>query len=191
MNGQFLFELNWPKLVHRLANHVHDAPKRTRADRNRNWPALVDGFHATHHAVRRLHSDAAHAAFTEMLLHFEDDVDGRGHLKALIAHFQRFIDRRHGRLNELHVDGGPGNLDYVSDVLWHRNSVFKLYNLGARDYCAAAPLTISIISFVIFAWRTRFMASVNESTMSVALFVAASIAVMRAACSAATDSSSP
>ena len=43
---------------------------------------------------------------------------------------------------------------------------------------------------MIFAWRARFMASVSESIMSVALFVAESMAVMRAACSAATDSSS-
>ena len=57
-----------------------------------------------------------------------------------------------------------------------------------RLYCAAAPLTISIISFVILAWRARFMMSVRDSIMSLALLVAASIAVIRAACSAATDS---
>src|ERR1700721_1879091 len=54
--------------------------------------------------------------------------------------------------------------------------------------CAAAPLTISIISFVIFAWRARFIISVRESIMSDALLVAESMAVIRAACSAATDS---
>jgi len=55
-------------------------------------------------------------------------------------------------------------------------------------YCAAAPETISIISLVMAAWRTRFMYSVSESIMSEALLVAESMAVMRAACSAATDS---
>ena len=55
-------------------------------------------------------------------------------------------------------------------------------------YSAAAPDTISIISLVIAAWRTRFMCSVSASIMSEALLVAESIAVMRAACSAATDS---
>ena len=39
-------------------------------------------------------------------------------------------------------------------------------------YIAAAPLTISIISFVIFAWRARFITRVSESIMSVALLVA-------------------
>ena len=43
---------------------------------------------------------------------------------------------------------------------------------------------------MIFAWRARFIISVSESIISLALLVAASIAVMRAACSAATDSSS-
>jgi len=67
----------------------------------------------------------------------------------------------------------------------------KLSNGPAkRGHIAAAPLTISIISFVIFACRARFMASVSESIMSVALLVAESMAVMRAACSAATDSMS-
>ena len=54
---------------------------------------------------------------------------------------------------------------------------------------AAAPPTISIISLVIPAWRARFIVRVSESIKSTALFVAASIAVMRAPCSAAADSS--
>ena len=54
---------------------------------------------------------------------------------------------------------------------------------------AAAPLTTSMISLVMLACRTRFMYSVSLSIMSAAFDVAASIAVMRAACSAATDSS--
>src|SRR5436190_130612 len=89
MNGHLLFELNWPELVYWLANHVHHAPERTRANGNRNWPTLIDGFHAAHHAVGRLHCDAAHAPFAEMLLHFEDDVDGCGHLKAHVLRQER------------------------------------------------------------------------------------------------------
>src|SRR5579884_1909629 len=54
---------------------------------------------------------------------------------------------------------------------------------------AAAPLTISIISLVIEACRTRFMFSVSRSITSDAFELAASIAVILAACSAADDSS--
>src|SRR3569832_683903 len=51
--------------------------------------------------------------------------------------------------------------------------------LTADLYSAAAPLTISMISLVIAAWRARFIVSVSDPIMSVALFVAESIAVMR------------
>ncbi len=54
----------------------------------------------------------------------------------------------------------------------------------------AAPLTTSMISRVIAAWRTLFMWSVRASITSEALLVADSIAVMRAACSAAEVSAS-
>jgi len=54
----------------------------------------------------------------------------------------------------------------------------------------AAPLTTSMISRVIAAWRTLFMCSVRASITSEALLVADSMAVMRAACSAAELSAS-
>ena len=47
-----------------------------------------------------------------------------------------------------------------------------------------------MISVVIEACRTRFIVRVSDSISSPALLVAESIAVIRAACSAATDSSS-
>ena len=126
MNGHLLFELNWPELVYWLADHVHHAPERTRTNGNRNWPTLIDGFHAAHHAVGRLHCDAAHAPFAEMLLHFEDDVDGCGHLKPLVDNLECFINRRHRRFGELHVDGRPSDLNYMSDVFWHKTSATVL-----------------------------------------------------------------
>ena len=44
--------------------------------------AGVDGLHAAHHAVGRLHGDAAHPAFAEMLLDLHDHVDGLRDVKA-------------------------------------------------------------------------------------------------------------
>ncbi len=55
---------------------------------------------------------------------------------------------------------------------------------------ASAPETTSMISRVIAACLTLFMYNVSWSIISAELRVAASIAVMRAACSAAADSSS-
>src|SRR5882672_9784025 len=56
-------------------------------------------------------------------------------------------------------------------------------------YRAEAPETISMISLVMAAWRMRFMFRVSEEIKSPAFFEAASIAVIRAPCSEATDSS--
>ena len=61
--------------VDRLAEHVHDAPERGRADRHRDRRAGVDDLHAAAHAVGRLHRDGAHAVLAEVLLDLRDDVD--------------------------------------------------------------------------------------------------------------------
>ena len=66
------------ELIDRLSDYVHDPSERAAADGNGDGPALIDGLHAAHHAVGGLHGDAAHAAFAEVLLHFENDVDGSG-----------------------------------------------------------------------------------------------------------------
>lgn len=74
-----------------------------------------------------------------------------------------------------------------------RNSNGVLAVICKRTVCyaAAAPDTTSIISFVIAAWRIRFMFRVRVSISSAAFFDAESIAVIREPCSDATDSSIP
>src|ERR1019366_7257189 len=114
------------------------------------------------------------------LLHLENDADRRGNGEPLARNMQRLVDGRHRRFFKLHVHRGTGDLDYLADVLCHI--------CLPKCYAAAAPLTISMISLVMAAWRTRFICSVSASIISEALLVAESIAVMRAACSAATDS---
>src|SRR5208282_702129 len=61
--------------------------------------------------------------------------------------------------------------------------------ITSYDVADAAPLTISINSLVMPAWRILFISRVSLSINSDALRVAESIAVMRAAHSAADDSS--
>src|SRR4029077_16878288 len=90
------------------------------------------------------------------------------------------VNRRQVSLLKLNVEYRSDDLDYSSDLLLRHFCSYAVYE---------APLTISIISLVIAACRTLFMCSVNPSITSPAFFVAASIAVMRAACSAAHDSS--
>jgi hypothetical protein len=77
---------------------------------------LVNGFHASHHAIGRLHGDAAHSSFAQMLLHLEYDVDRRRDREAIADYAQGLVDGRHGRFGKLNVYGGACNLDYVSDI---------------------------------------------------------------------------
>src|ERR1700690_2569262 len=118
MNRHSLVTCDWAEVVDGLTDYVHHAAQRSTADGNRDGATLVDGVHAAHHAVGGLHGDAAHAAFAEVLLDFQDDVDGSGNGEAVTHHAQGLVNGRHGGLDELHVDGGAGDLDYVSDIFW-------------------------------------------------------------------------
>src|SRR5208282_876608 len=83
VNRHSLLVLDRTELIDGFADYVHHATERAVAHRHRDRPALVDGFHAAHHAVGRLHGDAAHAALAEMLLHLENHVDRIRHVEAV------------------------------------------------------------------------------------------------------------
>ena len=68
--------------------------------------------------------------------------------------------------------------------------MFGAQAAGAYSVSASAPATTSRISWVISAWRARFIASVSVSISSPAALEALRMAVMRAPCSEAADSSS-
>src|SRR5262245_12513067 len=93
----------WPEVIDGLADYVDHATERAVADRDRNRPAQVNGLHAAHHAFGGFHGNAAHAAFAEVLLHFQDHVDRHRDSVAVADHTNGLIDGRHGRLGELHV----------------------------------------------------------------------------------------
>ena len=95
------------------------AAQRLFAHGHADGPAEVDGLHAADHAVGGFHGDGAHAALAQVLLHFEDDVDGRGHVEAVAGDAQRLVDGRHRRFFKLHVYGRTGDLDYFADVFCH------------------------------------------------------------------------
>ena len=77
MNGITLGGIDRAKLVHGIADDVEHAAQRLAADGNGDRAAEVQRFHAAHHALGRLHGDAAHAALAQLLLHFQDDVERR------------------------------------------------------------------------------------------------------------------
>jgi hypothetical protein len=122
VNGHPLVVGDGAEVVDRFADDVHHATQRSAADWNGNRAALIDGFHAAHHAVGGLHGDATHTAFSQVLLHFEDDIDGHRGVEALADDAERLIDGRHGRLDKLNVNGGARDLNYMSDIFWHKTS---------------------------------------------------------------------
>src|ERR1700689_1414267 len=107
------------ELVDRLTDHVHDASECATTNGHGNRAALIDSFHTAHHALSCFHSDAADAAFAQVLLHFDDDVYRRGHSKAVAHDAERLIDRRHIGFAKLHVHGRARDLNHISNIFWH------------------------------------------------------------------------
>ena len=124
MDGIALGGVDRAQLVHRVADDVQHAAQRLATHGNGDGPAEIDGLHAAHHAFGRLHGDAAHAAFAQLLLDFEDDVQRRWNGEAFAGDAQRRVNRRQRRLRELHVHRGTCDLNYVSDVFCHMNRSF-------------------------------------------------------------------
>ncbi len=119
MNRHSLFELDRTELIHGFADHIHYAAQSSAAHGNGNRPALVNGFHAAHHAVGGRHGDAAYSPFAEMLLHLENHVDGSGHGEAIAHHPHRLINRRQFAFGELDVYRWPRDLNYLSYIFSH------------------------------------------------------------------------
>ena len=169
--------------VDRLAEQVEDPAQRRLADRDGDRPAGVDHLGAAREAVGRVHRDRAHAVVAEVLLHLADE-------RAAVA----AVDR--DRVVDLGQLVGEDGLDHdaldlldAADVLASALRLPFVSSVGLYP-SASAPATTSMISCVISAWRARFICSVRPSISSPAFSEALRIAVMRAPCSDAVDSSS-
>ena len=100
VNRHLNFGRNRTKLVDRFTDHVHHPAERPATHGHHDWAAQVDRLHAAHHAFGRLHGHAAHAAFAEVLLHFQNDVNRRGNVESVAHHANRGVDQRQLRLRE-------------------------------------------------------------------------------------------
>ena len=120
MDGVPFFVLNRSQLIYGVSDDIHDAAQGPMANRDGNRAALVNRFHPAHHAFGGLHGDAADAAFSEMLLHFERHLERRRNGEALADNFQRLINWRHILRSELHVHGRSRYLNYVSNIFCHK-----------------------------------------------------------------------
>ena len=108
--------------VDRLADDVHDAAERLRADRDRDLRAGVDDFLAADETFGRVHRDGTHGVFTEVLRDFEDQRVGA------VLRFERGQDG--GQFTfELHVD------DSADDLADGAVGRLVEYGCGGHDLC--------------------------------------------------------
>ena len=106
--GRRSVRLDRARLVNRLADHVHDAPKRLLAYRDGDGVAGVGHFLAAHEALGGVHGDGADGAFTEVLRYFQDEA------VAMVLRLKR-VQYRRQRPVELHVHNGACNLPYTAN----------------------------------------------------------------------------
>ena len=87
--GLRLAVLTGPSLSTGLPMTLSTRPSVSRPTGTVMGPPRSMRFHAAHHAFGRLHGNAAHAAFAQLLLHFQDDVERRRDGEAFAGNAQR------------------------------------------------------------------------------------------------------
>ena len=179
--------------VHRIAGHVHQASERAAPTGTEIGAPVSSHLHPAHQALGRIHRDAAHGVFAQMLRHFEHQVAGavvdRG-----IADPQRVQNRRQRAVGELDVDDVAENLVDTACCLSTHGKFFSRTNFS-RGAALAAQCFGAADDVHQFAGDRGLARAVHlqrqpRRSCRLALLVAASIAVMRAPCSLASASSS-
>ncbi len=103
-------------LVYRFSDDVDDSAEGSGANRHGNRTLKILCRHTAHHAVGRLEGDAADAAFSKVLLHFYNHIDGRRHIEAGAGNVECRVDGRLLSFRKFDVYGGPDNLRNFSDI---------------------------------------------------------------------------
>src|ERR1700680_1250887 len=104
------------ELVHWLAQDVHHAAKSGAANGHGDALTQVLRRHATHHAFDGFHSDGAHAAFAQVLLHFGGDVKRFGNVKYFAGDANGVGNWGQVTRFKLNVQDGPDALHDTSDT---------------------------------------------------------------------------
>ena len=153
VNRQAMLGVDRSFIVDRLAEDVQDPAERLAPDRHHDRTTCVDRFHPPHHAVGRLHGDAANLVLTDVIGDLRDDVDRNLAQLAVVDDADGVVDRREVAFLEFDVERRSDNLNHLADAL---RLGFVVCHVFSVVYCAAdAPETISMISLVMAAWRMR------------------------------------
>src|SRR6185503_8760524 len=117
MNRIALLVCDGTQRINRITNNVEHATECSFSDWHRDWATSINGFHPAHHAVSGKHRHCTHASFTEVLLHFSDNVDGVGHFETFRDDAQGLIDWRQIFPFKLNVENRTDYLNYFADML--------------------------------------------------------------------------
>ncbi len=99
-------------LVYRFADDVDDPAQGRVAHRHRDRTVHVGHFLATHETFGRVHGDAAHGVFAQVLRHFQNQS------LSVVVGFQRIEDRGQ-MVIEMHVTNGADDLRDFAFSLGH------------------------------------------------------------------------
>ena len=190
VDGVELLHLGHGLAVDGLAHNVPNSAERLGANGHLHGLTGIGGDEAALQAVGRGHGDRADDAARKLALDLEDraQMTDRG----LGLDRERVVDRGH-RAVKLDVDDRADDSHDATITGSRLLGGFldrKLYGVISH-YCssnAEAPPTISLISVVIEAWRTRLYVRVRVEMIAVAFSVAECMALRRAPCSAAAES---
>ena len=130
-------------LIDWLAQYVHDASQGLLTHRDGDRRAGIVHLKTPLQPVRGTQGNRSHHPVAQLLLYFESGFHTFG------IHLQRVIDLRNGVTGKFHVNYRADDLYNVSST----HQFFSSYSYVLYTYTAAAPPTISEISWVIAAWR--------------------------------------
>ena len=103
MNRPVFLRFDRTPLILRIAEHVHDAPERTFADRYGDRLARRVDCQPALQAFGHTHRDGPHDAVAELLLHLERQVD--------VLELESLVDLRNLLARKFHVDDRADDLD--------------------------------------------------------------------------------
>src|SRR5690606_33787913 len=151
VNGAALVGLDRTDFVNGATQNVHNATQGANTHGNGDGSARTGHFHTAAQAVAGTHGDGANYTVTQLLLYFKSQAffcESR----TFVNERQCFVDFRDAVAGELNIHHGADALN--DGTVAHVESLQDNFDgVPCRDYTAAAPPTISEISFVIAAWR--------------------------------------
>src|SRR5262249_51239647 len=93
-----------------FADDIDDPSERGFSNRHRNGATRVFCWHTSNHSFGRLQCNGSYAAFTKMLLYFDDHIDRHRHIETHAGNMQGLMDRRLFSFIELNVNCWTDNL---------------------------------------------------------------------------------